>query len=67
MAVFRPRSREASGDESGDDPDAAFRRRAASVAAIRRMVGVVFSDTEKMFWRKHIESLGRGGGYEANF
>lgn len=67
MAAFRPRSREASRGESGDDPDAAFRRRAASVAAIRRMVEVVFSDTEKMFWRKHIESLGRGGGYEANF
>ena len=67
IAVHRPRSREASGDESAEDPDVAFRRRAASVAAIRRMVGATFSDTEKMFWRKRIGGMKGGGAHEVYF
>ena len=62
MTAFRPRSREASRGESGDDPDAAFRRRAASVAVIREAVGVKFSDFEKSFWRIRLAQRGARGG-----
>ena len=62
MAALHPRSREKSGNESSDDPDAAFRRRASSVAAIRQAVGVKFSDDEKSFWRIRLAQRGARGG-----
>ncbi len=62
IAVHRPRSRETSGNESAEDPDEGFRRRAASVATIRQAVGLKFSDTEKSFWRIRLAQRGARGG-----
>ena len=54
MAAFRPRSREASGDKSGDDPDGGHSQRVRAVARIRAATGVKFSSAEKIFWRRAI-------------